>query len=193
MVLKANDRRTSCPCHDEFREPRSDYVRQVASENNNNKNMNNLKSNENSNESCTVNQMLMQIEKDVKFSQAVKSSLAGLTLREIDQLESFSELQPYPSMAVIPPRTETKLIQEQYPMPFNGPGTKTMTPHQASSPVLSCQRVLWLDDNARLQSVTATQNHIATIGLQRLYHPPNSPDLAPSEFHLFPVLKKNLA
>ncbi|GFV92860.1 hypothetical protein TNCV_1347092 [Trichonephila clavipes] len=28
MVLKANDRRTSCPCHDEFREPRSDYVRQ---------------------------------------------------------------------------------------------------------------------------------------------------------------------
>ncbi|GFX61500.1 hypothetical protein TNCV_1030891 [Trichonephila clavipes] len=35
MVLKANDRRTSCPCHDEFRGPRSDYVRQVASENNN--------------------------------------------------------------------------------------------------------------------------------------------------------------
>ncbi|GFX18436.1 hypothetical protein TNCV_4307361 [Trichonephila clavipes] len=33
MVLKANDRRTSCPCHDEFRGPRSDYVRQVALEN----------------------------------------------------------------------------------------------------------------------------------------------------------------
>ncbi|GFW09094.1 uncharacterized protein TNCV_3081861 [Trichonephila clavipes] len=30
MVLMANDRRTSCPCHDEFRGPRSDYVRQVA-------------------------------------------------------------------------------------------------------------------------------------------------------------------
>ncbi|GFU17541.1 hypothetical protein TNCV_616961 [Trichonephila clavipes] len=30
MVLKANARRTSCPCHDEFRGPRSDYVRQVA-------------------------------------------------------------------------------------------------------------------------------------------------------------------
>ncbi|GFX56769.1 uncharacterized protein TNCV_495171 [Trichonephila clavipes] len=30
MVLKANDRRTSCPCHDEFRGPRPDYVRQVA-------------------------------------------------------------------------------------------------------------------------------------------------------------------
>ncbi|GFX50175.1 hypothetical protein TNCV_2781971 [Trichonephila clavipes] len=38
MVLKANDRRTSCPCHDEFRGPRSDYVRQVASENNNSNN-----------------------------------------------------------------------------------------------------------------------------------------------------------
>ncbi|GFU59662.1 hypothetical protein TNCV_3186321 [Trichonephila clavipes] len=35
MVLKANDRHTSCPCHDEFRGPRSDYVRQVASEINN--------------------------------------------------------------------------------------------------------------------------------------------------------------
>ncbi|GFW64415.1 uncharacterized protein TNCV_274391 [Trichonephila clavipes] len=29
MVLKVNDRRTSCPCHDEFRGPRSDYVGQV--------------------------------------------------------------------------------------------------------------------------------------------------------------------
>ncbi|GFV62985.1 uncharacterized protein TNCV_3177781 [Trichonephila clavipes] len=28
MVLKANDRRTSCPCDDEFRGPRSDYVKQ---------------------------------------------------------------------------------------------------------------------------------------------------------------------
>ncbi|GFU56907.1 ribonuclease H1 [Trichonephila clavipes] len=29
MVLKANNRRTSCPCHDEFRGLRSDYVRQI--------------------------------------------------------------------------------------------------------------------------------------------------------------------
>ncbi|GFV77919.1 cubilin [Trichonephila clavipes] len=28
MVLKANDRHTSCPYHNEFRGPRSDYVRQ---------------------------------------------------------------------------------------------------------------------------------------------------------------------
>ncbi|GFX34675.1 uncharacterized protein TNCV_540251, partial [Trichonephila clavipes] len=36
MVLKGQTKRTSCPCHDEFRGPRSDYVRQVALENNNN-------------------------------------------------------------------------------------------------------------------------------------------------------------
>ncbi|GFV68868.1 DUF4817 domain-containing protein [Trichonephila clavipes] len=31
-MLKANDRRTSCPCHDEFRGPRSDYVKQLSSD-----------------------------------------------------------------------------------------------------------------------------------------------------------------
>ncbi|GFY20168.1 uncharacterized protein TNCV_208001 [Trichonephila clavipes] len=40
MVLKANDRRTSCPCHDEFRGPRSDYVRQVALATKHNNNIN---------------------------------------------------------------------------------------------------------------------------------------------------------
>ncbi|GFT68339.1 uncharacterized protein TNCV_659431 [Trichonephila clavipes] len=29
MVLKTNDRRTFCPCYDEFRRPRSDCVRQL--------------------------------------------------------------------------------------------------------------------------------------------------------------------
>ncbi|GFW05254.1 hypothetical protein TNCV_3357731 [Trichonephila clavipes] len=32
LKAKANDRRTSSPCHDEFRASRSDYVRQVALE-----------------------------------------------------------------------------------------------------------------------------------------------------------------
>ncbi|GFT75732.1 hypothetical protein TNCV_3125321 [Trichonephila clavipes] len=54
MVLKANDRRTSCPCHDEFRGPRSDYVRQVASENNNNKRMKGLNSANNSRAPITL-------------------------------------------------------------------------------------------------------------------------------------------
>ncbi|GFY26580.1 histone-lysine N-methyltransferase SETMAR [Trichonephila clavipes] len=50
--------------------------------------------------------------------------------------------------------------------------------------------VLLLDDNASPHSSTVTQNHIATVGLECLYH---SPDLAPSDFHLFPALTKNLA
>ncbi|GFU96429.1 histone-lysine N-methyltransferase SETMAR [Trichonephila clavipes] len=37
------------------------------------------------------------------------------------------------------------------------------------------------------------QNPVATLGWERLHKPPYSPDLAPSDFHLFPALKKNLA
>ncbi|GFU68450.1 histone-lysine N-methyltransferase SETMAR [Trichonephila clavipes] len=37
------------------------------------------------------------------------------------------------------------------------------------------------------------QHHIATLVLECLQHPCYSPDLAPSDFHLFPALKKNLA
>ncbi|GFW33396.1 hypothetical protein TNCV_2795631 [Trichonephila clavipes] len=48
---------------------------------------------------------------------------------------------------------------------------------------------LALDDIARPHSATATQNYIATLGWERLY---NGPDLAPSDFHLIPALKKNL-
>ncbi|GFX24366.1 histone-lysine N-methyltransferase SETMAR [Trichonephila clavipes] len=50
--------------------------------------------------------------------------------------------------------------------------------------------VLLLDDNASSHSSKATQNHIATVVLERLHH---SPDLAPCDFHLFPALTKNLA
>lgn len=59
-------------------------------------------------------------------------------------------------------------------------------------PGLLTSGVLLLDDNARPHSARATQNHIATLGWERLDHPPYSPDLAPSDFHLFPALKKNL-
>ncbi|GFT14751.1 hypothetical protein TNCV_99471 [Trichonephila clavipes] len=53
----------------------------------------------------------------------------------------FSGSQPHPSPVIIPPQTGTKFIHEQYPMLFDGSGTITMTPHQASSPVLStCAR-----------------------------------------------------
>ena len=38
----------------------------------------------------------------------------------------------------------------------------------------------------------ATQKKMAYLSFQCLDHPPYSPDLAPSEYHLFPGLKKKL-
>ena len=41
-------------------------------------------------------------------------------------------------------------------------------------------------------SALATQKKLAYLGFQCLDHPPYSPDLAPSDYHLFPGLKKQL-
>jgi histone-lysine N-methyltransferase SETMAR len=47
-------------------------------------------------------------------------------------------------------------------------------------------------DDARPHTAAATVNHIATFGWERLDHAPYSPDLAPSDFHFFPTLKRTL-
>jgi len=52
--------------------------------------------------------------------------------------------------------------------------------------------VLFLHDNAPAHRALATQNKLAYLGFQRLDHPPYSPDLAPSDYHLFPGLKNQL-
>ena len=49
--------------------------------------------------------------------------------------------------------------------------------------------VLFLHDNAPAQRALASQKKLAYLGFQRLDHPPYSPDLAPSDYHLFPGLK----
>jgi hypothetical protein len=46
-----------------------------------------------------------------------------------------------------------------------------------------------LHDNARPHTAAATQDLIATFGLEQLDHPPYSPDLAPRDFHVFLHLK----
>jgi histone-lysine N-methyltransferase SETMAR len=51
--------------------------------------------------------------------------------------------------------------------------------------------VLFLHDNAPAQRALATQKKLAHLGFQCLDRPPYSPDLAPSDYHLFPGLKKN--
>ena len=52
--------------------------------------------------------------------------------------------------------------------------------------------VLFLHDNAPAHRVLATQKKLAYLGFRCLEHPPYFPDLAPSDYHLFPGLKKQL-
>jgi len=51
--------------------------------------------------------------------------------------------------------------------------------------------VVMIHDNTRPH--TATQNLITTFGWEQFNHPPYSPDLAPSDLHLFLHLKSFLA
>ena len=49
-----------------------------------------------------------------------------------------------------------------------------------------------MHDNAPTHRTLATQKKLAYLGFQRLDHPPYSPDLAPSDYHLLPGLEKQL-
>jgi len=51
--------------------------------------------------------------------------------------------------------------------------------------------VLFLHDNAPAQRALATQKKMAYLGFQYLDYQPYSPDLAQSDYHLFPGLKNN--
>ena len=51
---------------------------------------------------------------------------------------------------------------------------------------------MFLHGNALSHRALATQKKLAYLGFQCLDHPAYSPDLAPSEYHLFPGLKKQL-
>jgi len=52
--------------------------------------------------------------------------------------------------------------------------------------------VLFLQDNAPAHRALATQKKLAYLGFQCHDHPHYSPDLAPSDYHLFPGLIKQL-
>ena len=49
-----------------------------------------------------------------------------------------------------------------------------------------------MHDNASVHRALATQKKLAYLGFQYLDHPSYSPDLDPSDYHLFPGLKKQL-
>ena len=52
--------------------------------------------------------------------------------------------------------------------------------------------VLFLHDNALAHRALAAQKKLPYLGFQCLDHPPYSPDLAPSAYHLFSGLKKKI-
>jgi len=52
--------------------------------------------------------------------------------------------------------------------------------------------VLSLHNNAPSHQALKTQKKLAYLGFQYLDHPPYSPDLAPSDYRLFPGLKKTI-
>jgi len=57
---------------------------------------------------------------------------------------------------------------------------------------LLTQGVIVLHDNARPHTACLTLETVEQLGLDVLPHPPYSPDLAPSEYHLFGPMKKML-
>ena len=49
-----------------------------------------------------------------------------------------------------------------------------------------------MHDNARLHTARLTLETVEQLGSDVLPHPPYSPDLAPSDYHLFGLMKKML-
>ena len=56
----------------------------------------------------------------------------------------------------------------------------------------STSRILLLHDNARPHTARARIDVLKTLKSEVLSHSPYSPDLAPSDFHFFPHLKRDL-
>ena len=64
---------------------------------------------------------------------------------------------------------------------------------QEKRPGMAKKKVLFLHDNAPAHSSVVAQQKLAELRFEILPHPAYSPDLAPSDFHLFPNLKSFLA
>jgi len=53
------------------------------------------------------------------------------------------------------------------------------------------KEVLFFHDHAPAHQALVAQKKLAFLDFQCFYHPPYSPDLTPSDYHLFPGLKNN--
>ena len=47
----------------------------------------------------------------------------------------------------------------------------------------------WVSDNAPVHNSKIVTDYLTTMGIKAVVHPPYSPDLAPSDFWLFPKLR----
>ena len=61
-----------------------------------------------------------------------------------------------------------------------------------STELINKQGVVFHHDNARPHISLVTRQKLREIGWEVLMHPPHSPDLAPSHYHLFRSLKNSL-
>lgn len=59
-------------------------------------------------------------------------------------------------------------------------------------PGIDMDRVILHQDNAPPHTAAVTQSEIGILGFETVDHPPYSPDLAPMDFRVFPVLKTDL-
>jgi histone-lysine N-methyltransferase SETMAR len=69
------------------------------------------------------------------------------------------------------------------------PVIKEINKHRPPSGTTSMK---FLHDNARPHVTKAVKTHLNEAGFTIIRHPPNSPDLAPSDFWLFDQIKTNL-
>ena len=60
-------------------------------------------------------------------------------------------------------------------------------------PALKKKRIIFHQDNARVHTSVFTMAKFKELNYELLEHPAYSPDLAPSDYYLFPNLKKFLA
>jgi len=60
------------------------------------------------------------------------------------------------------------------------------------TPQKATKGFLFLHDSALANRALATQKKLAYLGFHCLHHPPYSTHLAPSDYHMFPGLKKQL-
>lgn len=70
--------------------------------------------------------------------------------------------------------------------------TKLRAAIKRKRPGLLSRKVLLVHDNARPHAARTTQTLLENFKWEIFAHPPYSPDLAPSDFHLFPALKLHL-